>query len=123
MARERHFRVVNRTRDTVLAERCDKAAPFRRGIGLMGRASLPSGGGLIIQPCNSVVSFFMRFSIDVLFLDEKGKVLYLLKPLVPWRTSKIVRGSKLVVELPSGTIDHSQTEIGDLVEIQRVSGS
>lgn len=83
----------------------------------MGRKSLPSGGGLIIQPCNSVVSFFMRFPIDVLFIDRDGKVCYLLPNMVPWRASRIVRQSKLVVELPMGTIASSGTQLGDEIQI------
>jgi len=40
-----------------------------RGFGLLGRSTLPEGAGLIIRPCNSVITFFMRFPIDVLFVD------------------------------------------------------
>lgn len=102
----------------MLAEQSNKATnPITRGVGLIGRPSLPPGGGLIIQPCNSVVSFFMRFPIDVLFVDKEGSVSHMLRPMVPWRTSKIVRESKFVIELPAGTIDQTGTEIGDVIEI------
>ena len=113
------YRVANVTRDAVLAERSDKAAtPVRRGIGLIGRRGLPEGGGLIIQPCNSVVSFFMRFSIDVIFIDKDAQVVHLMHAMPPWRISKIVRGSKLVVELPAGTIARTATEMGDSIAIE-----
>jgi len=112
------FRVTNTTRGTVLADMSKKASnPVTRGIGLMGRRSLPPGGGLIIQPCNSVVSFFMRFPIDVVFLDRDGKVCHMMRSMVPWRASKIVRGSKLVVELPAGTLAGSGTQHGDSISI------
>lgn len=84
----------------------------------MGRASLPPGSGLIIKPCNSVVCFFMRFPIDVLFLDADGKVLHAIPRMLPWRTSRIVRGGKVVVELPSGTMEETGTAIGDIVKFE-----
>ncbi|GAC1401626.1 MAG: hypothetical protein NVSMB52_15440 [Chloroflexota bacterium] len=86
----------------------------------MFRAALPESGGLIIQPCNSVVSFFMRFPIDVLFVDGSGRLLHLMGPMPPWRVSKIVQGSKLVIELPSGTATRSGTHVGDSIEIAPV---
>ncbi|HEX6509487.1 MAG TPA: DUF192 domain-containing protein [Chloroflexota bacterium] len=113
------YRVVNSTRETVLAEHSDKAAnPVRRGVGLIGRKGLPSGGGLIIQPCNSVVSFFMRFPIDVAFVNRDTRVVHMIHAMPPWRTSKIVRGAKLVVELPAGTLNDTHTELGDTLVIQ-----
>lgn len=83
----------------------------------MFRRSLPESGGLIIQPCNSVVSFFMRFPIDVLFVDRSGTLLHLIGPMPPWHVSKLVRGSKLVIELPAGTAARSGTQVGDSIEI------
>lgn len=118
MSADQRFRVTNTTRGAVLAEMSKKASnPVSRGIGLMGRRSLPPGGGLIIQPCNSVVSFFMRFPIDVVFLDRDAKVCHMIHGMVPWRASKIVRGSKLVVELPAGTLAGSGTQHGDTITI------
>lgn len=92
--------------------------PIARGIGLTWRKALPLGGGLIIQPCNSVVSFFMRFSIDVLFVALDGTILHVLPNMVPWRTSRIVKGSKYVVELPAGTAKRTGTEIGHTLDIR-----
>ncbi len=113
------FRVENATRATVLAEQSRKAdKPFTRGIGLMGRKGLPPQGGLIIQPCSSIVSFFMHFPIDVIFVDGTGRVLHVMHAMPPWRTSTIVRGSKFVVELPAETLKRTSTEIGDQIEIR-----
>ena len=113
------FRVINATRDVALAESSKKAAdPLSRGIGLIGRKGLPAGGGLIIQPCKSVTSFCMRFPIDVLFVDGEGKVCHLMHHMVPWRNSKIVRASKYVVELPSGTLERTGTQLGDRIELE-----
>lgn len=111
--------MTNRTRDQTLADRARKATNFvSRGIGLIGRRGLGEGEGLVIQPCNGVVSFFMRFTIDVVFVDESGKVLKMLPRMVPWRASSMVRGSKLVVELPAGTLERTGTEVGDVLDLQ-----
>ncbi len=115
------YRVSNSTREAVLSELSAKASnPVSRGVGLIGRRGLTQGGGLIIQPCNSVVSFFMRFPIDVMFLGKDMRVMHMIHAMAPWRTSKIVRGAKLVVELPAGTLFSSNTDVGDTIVIDRV---
>lgn len=113
------YRVTNTTRNVVLVHYSAKASnPVTRGIGLIGRRGLPDDGGLIIQPCNSVVSFFMRFAIDVVFLSGDSRVLHMIHAMPPWRTSKIVRGAKIVIELPAGTLSKSDTSLGDTVTIE-----
>jgi uncharacterized membrane protein (UPF0127 family) len=74
-----------------------------RFLGLMFRAELPAGHGLALRPCNSVHMFFMRFPLDVLFVDGDGRVLRVLHSLRPWRASTLVRGAKAAIELPAGT--------------------
>ena len=110
------------TRGVDLATQCERVAnPISRGLGLMGRKGLPEGGGLVIDPCNGVVSFFMRFTIDVVFLDQSSRVVHLAERLRPWRASKIVSSAKRVIELPEGTISRTSTAIGDLIEIEPIA--
>ena len=75
-----------------------------RFMGLMGRPSMPAGSGLWIEPCNSIHMFFMRFAIDVLFLDRQMRVKKVMLNLKPWRVSPIVFGARTTVELPAGTL-------------------
>ena len=115
------YRVINATRGEDLASESNAATNLvTRGFGLMGRKGLPSGGGLIIRPCNSIVSFFMRFPFDAVFVDADGKVAHTIESMPAWRTSKIVRGSKFVVELPAGTVARTGTQIGDAISIKPV---
>ena len=80
---------------------------WARFIGLSGRAGMERGTGLWIEPCNSIHMFFMRFAIDVLFLDRQRRVKKVMLGLKPWRVSPIVFGARTVVELPAGTLsDH-----------------
>ena len=69
-------RVRNTTRGTVLAERAELAlGPVARLVGLLGRAGLAQGGGMVLEPCDSVHTAFMRFPIDVVVLSPEGDVL------------------------------------------------
>lgn len=70
----------------------------------MGRSELAPGRALWIEPCNSIHMFFMRFAIDVLFLDRAGRVKRVMLRLKPWRVSPIVFGARTTVELPAGTL-------------------
>jgi uncharacterized protein len=83
----------------------------------LGRTGLPQGEGLWIAPCESVHTFFMRFAIDLVYLDREHKVKKVRSNVGPWRLSACFSAHS-VLELPAGTIRASQTECGDTVEIQ-----
>lgn len=107
-------RVQNTTRGVVLAERAMHATGFfERGRGLLGRPEPQQGGGLVIEPCNSVHMFFMGYALDVVFADAQGVVTACVPELRPWRASPVFWGSRYAIELPVGTIARSGTEIGD----------
>jgi uncharacterized membrane protein (UPF0127 family) len=86
----------------VACERCvvaDTAA--KRMKGLLGRAGLDEGEGLLIKPAGSIHMFFMRFPIDAVFLDRELRVVKVVPKLRPWRIAA-ARGAKQVVELGAG---------------------
>jgi len=104
-------------RNTILAAGCDTADTFRtRLAGLMGRKSLEDGCGVLITPSNSIHMFFMRFPIDVLFLDRDNVVVHIIEGIKPWRVSKIISKAYSVLELPYGSVRSSSTETGDRLE-------
>lgn len=110
-------RALNVTRGTVLATRLELAGSGEtRRKGLLGRDSLPSGEGLWIAPCESVHTFFMRFAIDLVYLDRKHQVKKVRSAVGPWRVSACLLAHS-VIELPAGTVSATQTEPGDAVEI------
>src|SRR5919198_5466211 len=87
---------------TVVCERCLLAeTPLARMRGLLGRSGLPSGEGLLLRPAASIHTAFMRFAIDVVFLDRANQVLKVASSLEPWRTTAC-RGARAVLELPAG---------------------
>lgn len=108
------MRIQNDTRGTQLADRAWAARGFwPRLVGLLGRSQLEPGEGLLIEPCSSVHTAFMRFTIDVIYIDREGVVVKLAPGMRPFRMSMVMRGARSVVELPSGTIEETGTSAGD----------
>jgi hypothetical protein len=88
----------------VLADRLRVAEThWTRFRGLLGTASLPAGDGLWIRPCRQVHMFWMRYAIDVVFLDDALAVVAVTPDLRPWRISPLVKAATSVLELPAGT--------------------
>lgn len=112
------LQVVNLTRGTVLATRLEAAhtGPTRRK-GLLGRDGLERGEGLWIAPCESVHTFFMRFPIDLVYLDRERRIKKARSAVGPWRMSACFSAHS-ILELPAGTIRETQTERGDALEIE-----
>src|SRR3984885_14909096 len=103
------LQVTNMTRGTVLATRLEAAhtGPARRK-GLLGRDGLAAGEGLWISPCESVHTFFMRFAIDLVYLDRKLQVKKVRSSVGPWRVSACFQAHS-VIELPAGTVSATLT--------------
>ena len=77
---------------------------FSRLIGLMFKKDLPAGSGIILKPCTQIHTCFMRFNIDVIFLDENLHVLHVIENMPPWRVSPLFLKSRYTIELPAGTL-------------------
>jgi uncharacterized protein len=114
------FSAFNLTREKILADSLDVADTFVKSLlGLIGKSPLTEGQGLWIKPCQSIHTFWMRFPIDVMFLDKDGKVVHLIDCMKPFRVSKHVTKARSVLELPAHTIGHSRTQLGDCIEISK----
>lgn len=88
-----------------------------RSRGLLGRSSLDPEEGLWIIPCPMIHTFFMKFAIDVLFLDSGLTVVRVMENLKPWRLSPWVFRASSVLELAGGALKGS-VKLGDQVEFQ-----
>ena len=103
----------------VLAEKLETAfesAVRRRG--LLGRSGLDTGTALIIAPCNSIHTFFMKFAIDAVFVSRDGRVRKVYSALPPWRIG-FSWNAFAVIELRSSGAARAGTRIGDILEITR----
>lgn len=106
---------MTRRDGVVVCEECLVAAtPFARMRGLLGRRSLPSGEGILLRPAASIHTFFMRFSIDAVFLDEELRVVGIAPELRPWRAAA-KRGARAVLELSAGECARRGLQVGDQV--------
>jgi len=92
-------------------------SPYSRAKGLLGRTDLSAGNGLWIIPSNGVHTFGMQFSIDVIGVDRKLRIVRLWRDLKQNRLTLPSFKVKSVFELPSGSIDAMQASIGDLLTI------
>lgn len=77
---------------------------FPRLLGLMFRRDLQAGEGLLITCCNAIHTCFMRFPIDVAFLDRDGAVVRIVRNIKPWRLFVFGgRNACQVLEVRAGT--------------------
>lgn len=110
-------RVRNAAGD-VVCERCDvPKSSFARARGLLGRSGLEPGNGMLIDAAPSVHMFFMRFPIDVVFLDRDWKVVRVVHGLRPWRVAG-ARRAVAALELPAGSAAEAGIEEGDVLSLE-----
>src|SRR6185503_16916015 len=115
MARVSIARVRRRTDDAVVCERCEvPESAFGRMRGLLGRSGLEPGAGMLIDSAPSVHMFFMRFPIDVVFLDREWRVVGIRHRLRPWRVAG-ARRAAAALELPVGAAAAAGIEEGDVL--------
>jgi uncharacterized protein len=102
----------------VVCGSCGVAATFRSRLrGLLGRKGLAPGEGLLIRPAGSIHTFFMRFAIDVVFLDRSGVVVKLVSDLRPWRLA-FARHGRDALELRAGEAKRRGLGRGDRLELR-----
>ena len=107
----------NLTRNVSLADKAKVADTMAtRMVGLLSSRGLGDGEGLWIEPCNSIHTWFMRFTIDAIFLDREDRVVKLVERMRPWKLTWIAPRARGVLELPAGTIDKTGTRVGDVLE-------
>ncbi len=108
------WRVFNLTRGKVLCRDLRIADGFRRrAVGMMFKRSWDDGDGLLLSPCGSIHTFWMRMAIDVCFLDHRWEVVKAVPGVRPWRCLGGGRRSRATLELPAGTLAATGTRGGD----------
>jgi uncharacterized membrane protein (UPF0127 family) len=113
--------VRNQTRGAVLGRAIELAdSSAKRRVGLLKHEKLEPGEGLWIVPCESVHTFFMKFPIDLVYLDKKRKVRKVRKAVPPWRLSACLSAHS-ILELPAGTAEETGTQAGDVLEIEKLT--
>jgi hypothetical protein len=115
------YRVINETNGQIVATRVTIAQdPRSRAVGLLSRDSLEPGEGLLIKPCSSIHTFFMKFPIDVIFLDKKYKILSIKRAIKPWRLSGVLQLGGSVLELMGGFLKDGTARPGDFIKLAKI---
>ena len=110
----------NQTRNTVLGRAVGVAdTSAKRNTGLLKHTRLEPGEGLWIDTC-SVHTFFMKFPIDLVYIDKTRKVRKVRKAVPAWRLSACL-SAQSVLELPAGTAEETGTQAGDVLEIENLT--
>ena len=112
------MKIYNSTQNNLIADEVKVAKTFiKKTFGLILRNDISEADGLIIKPCNSIHTFFMRFPIDVLFVDRKNKIIALHENVKPWRILPIHFNSSYVIEIKSGQISAKTISRHDIIQI------
>jgi uncharacterized membrane protein (UPF0127 family) len=107
-------RILNTRGDEVCAH-CELAeSTLARMRGLLGRAGLEPGHGMLIQRTGSIQMFFMRFPIDVVFLGRDKAIVGIAHDVKPWRLAA-ARRARAALELPAGTAQSLDLQVGDVL--------
>jgi uncharacterized membrane protein (UPF0127 family) len=105
-------KVVNkRTGETVATAVSEAANPWQAFKGLMFRKDLPSGHGMVFRPARGIHTQFMRFPIDLIFLDKGDRVVKVRPAMAPWRFD--FTNADAVIEMKAGTAQMAGIEPGD----------
>lgn len=105
--------LINQRTGAPIATEVERAATrASRRRGLLGRDGLAASHALMLEPCPAVHTAFMRFAIDVVFLDRQGYAVKIVRNLVPWRIA-IARRAHAVVELAAGSLEDVDLSVGD----------
>ncbi|TML73073.1 MAG: DUF192 domain-containing protein [Actinobacteria bacterium] len=113
---------VRTAEGVVLCERCEvPKSSLARMRGLLGRSGLEPGGGMLIDAAPSVMTFFMRFPIDVVFLDRDRKVVGVRHGLRPWRVAG-ARHAVAALELPAGAAAAAGVDEGGVLVLEDIEG-
>ncbi len=73
---------------------------LKQRIGLLGRFSIPKGYGLYFPGCKVIHTWFMLFSIDLIYIDENWEIVKLVHSMRPWRLSKCEQAIGVIETAP-----------------------
>ncbi len=110
-------RVVNARTGRVVATAVEEAkGPWRSFRGLMLRKGLPDGHGMLFRPAKGIHTHFMRFPIDLIYLDEQNRVVKIRPSMRPWRFD--FTNAAGVIEMNAGAARAMSIEPGDQLRFE-----
>lgn len=105
--------------DRVICNEVENANTFvKRFKGLMGRKTLEKGQGLLLDPCNQIHTFGMKFAIDTITLGKNNEILFIDYDVAPGKVRPIIKKGKKVLELPSGAAKENMLQVGQIITME-----
>ncbi len=112
--------IINKRNNLTLAKNVKLADSFYdRLMGVMFIKEMKGMDALLLSPSNSIHNFFVRFAIDVVFIDKKNRVVKIIREFKPWRMTRIYFTAVKVLELPAGKLI-DDIDVGDELEVRYV---
>jgi uncharacterized membrane protein (UPF0127 family) len=106
------FEVVDTRTNTLVATTVEEATGWWQSFrGLMLVKDLPVERGLLIRPARGIHTHFMRFPIDLIYLDERNRVVKVRSGMAPWRVDPVRAAA--VIEVGAGLADAADVRVGD----------
>jgi uncharacterized membrane protein (UPF0127 family) len=116
----RVYEIVNARTGNIVATHIEEASgPWRAFRGLMLRKRLPDGHGMLFRPARGVHTQFMRFPIDLIFLDKDNRVVKIRASMPPWRFD--FTSAAAVIEMNGGAAARAGIAVGDELRLQPVA--
>lgn len=114
--------LVNQHTDETIAEHVEVAVSRKtRRKGLLGRTVFAPASAMVLAPCAAIHTMFMRFAIDVIFVDEDGRALRIVQALRPWRIA-VAPFAHAVIELPANVVRGYRVSVGDRLYLRDADG-
>lgn len=112
------FRIVQESSGQEISTRAWLAdKPWSRMKGLLGRKGLADGEAIILRPCSSIHTFFMRFPLDVVFLDREQRVVKVVRALKAHRLAA-AKGARDAIEMEAGSMAGFDLKPGDRLRLE-----
>jgi uncharacterized membrane protein (UPF0127 family) len=109
--------IINLTKNKIIARKPLPAVTFAaRGRGMIGR-TFSDFDAMVFNKCNCIHTMLMSMDIDVLFVDKDNRVCEVRRKLKPWNPLVRCAQASAVIELPAGAIDKTNTELGDILDL------
>ncbi|RTE11207.1 DUF192 domain-containing protein [Paenibacillus whitsoniae] len=110
------MKIIIKDSNFILADQVQFADTFMsRFKGWMGKTEIFEGEALVIEPCNSIHTFFMKLPIDVIFLNKKNEIVFYQEGMRPYKISSIISDAQKVIELRIGKIHESKLRYKDSI--------
>lgn len=108
--------LYNVTKKNTVIENLRIAKNFKeRFWGLMFKKRISPNEGLMLLDCNGIHTYFMRFAIDVVFMDINHQVISIKEKIKPWKNSGFIKKAYITLELPAGTVNKKDISVGDIL--------